>query len=48
MAKKIQITEKLKKHIKALYFEDDRKPMKIYKMTGVHPDEVRKIVYNKI
>ena len=45
MAKKIYLTEKLRRRIRTLYWEDGRKPLMIYKMTGVHPDTVREICY---
>lgn len=38
------VTVKMRRRILALYFEDDRKPIKIYRMTGVPLERVREVI----
>lgn len=38
------VTPKMRRRILAMYFEDDRKPIKIYRMTGVPLDKVREVI----
>lgn len=43
----IQMTPELEERIKKMYWKADLKPMRIFKLTGVHPATVREICYGK-
>ena len=38
--------QNLKEKVRKLYF-DGMKPIKIYRVLGVHPDDVREIIYKR-
>ena len=42
-----RISDKMRRHVLALYYEDNRMPIKIYRMTGIPLDTVKAIVYRK-
>lgn len=39
------MTDKLRERIKHMYYKADLKPLRIYKITGVHPETVRNVIY---
>ena len=41
------MSKKLKRRIRSMYFEDGLLPLTIWKITGVHPDDVRVICYGR-
>ena len=42
-----KISNDERKHILALYYEDNRMPIKIYRMTGIPLDTVKEIIYKR-
>lgn len=42
-----KISQKMSRHVLALYHEDNRMPIKIYRMTGIPLDTVKEIIYRK-
>jgi len=42
-----KISNDMRKHILALYYEDNRMPMRIHRMTGIPLDTVKDIIYRR-